>query len=195
MSTRMGRAMPLLATLILGLAGAAWAAGGGEHGGITEAKMQDLIWRTFNFLVFAAILIKLAVKPAKQFFANRALQIAENLDALEARKQEAEAALAAAETRLKEVEQERERLIQQFRAEGELEKAAILKKAEMVAQRLKEMAKMSIEAETRKAAQELKQEVAVQATMLAEEMIRQKLTFTDHQRLVEEYLEKVVEKH
>jgi F-type H+-transporting ATPase subunit b len=186
---------PLLATLVLGLAGFAWAAGGGEHGGITEAKMQDLIWRTFNFLVFAAILIKLVTKPAKQFFANRVQAIAENLDELEARKQAAEAALAAAETRLKEVEKERERLIQQFRAEGELEKAAILKKAEMVAQRLKEMAKMTIEGETKRAAQELKQEVAQQATKLAEEMIRQKLTFTDHQRLVEEYLEKVVEKH
>lgn len=195
MSRRVSKALPLLATLVLGLAGAAWAAGGGEHGGITEAKVQDFIWRSFNFLVFAAILIKLAVKPAKQFFSSRTLEIAESLDALEARKQEAEAALAAAETRLQEVEKERERLIQQFRAEGELEKAAILKKAEMAAQRIKEMARMSIEGETKRAVQELKQEVAVQATKLAEEMIRQKLTFTDHQRLVEEYLEKVVEKH
>jgi len=194
MSTRMIKALPVMAVL-LGVAGAALAAGAGEHGGVTEAKMQDLIWRTFNFIVFAAILIKLAVRPAKEFFAQRAQSIAQNLEELEARKQAAEAALAAAEARLKEVEKERERLIQQFVAEGELEKAAILKKAEMVAQRIKEMARMTIEAETKRAAQELKREVAEQATRLAEEMIRQKLTFTDHQRLVEEYLEKVVEKH
>jgi len=182
-------------TLLLGVAQVALAAGGGDHGGVTEAKMQDLIWRTFNFIVFAAILIKLAVRPAKEFFASRAQSIAQSLEELEAKKQAAEAALAAAETRLKEVEKERERLIQQFVAEGELEKAAILKKAEMVAQRIKEMARMTIEAETKRAAQELKREVAEEATRLAEKMIREKLTFTDHQRLVEEYLEKVVEKH
>jgi F-type H+-transporting ATPase subunit b len=194
MSMRMVKALPLM-TLLLGVAQVALAAGGGEHGGVTEAKMQDLIWRTFNFIVFAAILIKLAVRPAKEFFATRAQSIAQSLEELEAKKQAAEAALAAAETRLKEVEKERERLIQQFVAEGELEKAAILKKAEMVAQRIKEMARMTIEAETKRAAQELKREVAEEATRLAEKMIREKLTFTDHQRLVEEYLEKVVEKH
>ncbi len=194
MSMRMVKALPLM-TLLLGVAQVALAAGGGEHGGVTEAKMQDLIWRTFNFIVFAAILIKLAVRPAKEFFASRAQSIAQSLEELEAKKQAAEAALAAAETRLKEVEKERERLIQQFVAEGELEKAAILKKAEMVAQRIKEMARMTIEAETKRAAQELKREVAEEATRLAEKMIREKLTFTDHQRLVEEYLEKVVEKH
>ncbi len=194
MSMRTVKALPLMA-LLLGVATVALAAGGGEHGGVTEAKMQDLIWRTFNFIVFAAILIKLAVRPAKEFFASRAQSIAQSLEELEAKKQAAEAALAAAETRLKEVEKERERLIQQFVAEGELEKAAILKKAEMVAQRIKEMARMTIEAETKRAAQELKREVAEQATRLAEQMIREKLTFTDHQRLVEEYLEKVVEKH
>lgn len=194
MSMRMVKALPLM-TLLLGVAQVALAAGGGEHGGVTEAKMQDLIWRTFNFIVFAAILIKLAVRPAKEFFASRAQSIAQSLEELEAKKQAAEAALAAAESRLKEVEKERERLIQQFVAEGELEKAAILKKAEMVAQRIKEMARMTIEAETKRAAQELKREVAEEATRLAEKMIREKLTFTDHQRLVEEYLEKVVEKH
>lgn len=194
MSMRMVKALPLM-TLLLGVAQVALAAGGGDHGGVTEAKMQDLIWRTFNFIVFAAILIKLAVRPAKEFFATRAQSIAQSLEELEAKKQAAEAALAAAETRLKEVEKERERLIQQFVAEGELEKAAILKKAEMVAQRIKEMARMTIEAETKRAAQELKREVAEEATRLAEKMIREKLTFTDHQRLVEEYLEKVVEKH
>lgn len=194
MSMRMVKALPLM-TLLLGVATVALAAGGGEHGGVTEAKMQDLIWRTFNFIVFAAILIKLAVRPAKEFFASRAQGIAQSLEELEAKKQAAEAALAAAETRLKEVEKERERLIQQFVEEGELEKAAILKKAEMVAQRIKEMARMTIEAETKRAAQELKREVAEEATRLAEKMIREKLTFTDHQRLVEEYLEKVVEKH
>jgi len=178
----------------------ALAAGGGEaaHGeahGISPAKITDFIWRTVNFLVFAAILIKLVAKPAKQFFAQRASDIGETFEDLEVKKAEAEAALLAAEKRLALVGAEREKLMEQFLAEGEAEKDKIIQKAEMVAARIKEMAALSIDQETKKAAQELKKEVAEQATQMAEELIRKEITPTDHNKLVEEYLQKVVEKH
>lgn len=193
------------AGILLGLgsllltASMAWAAGGeaahGEGHGITPAKMQDFIWRTFNFVVFAAILIKLVAKPAKAFFAQRSTDIGASFEELEAKKAEAEAALKAAETRLAEVASEREQLIQQFMAEGEAEKKKIIEKAEMVAARIKEMAALSIEQETKKAVQELKQEVAEQATQMAEALIKKEITSTDQHKLVEEYLQKVVQKH
>ena len=41
--------------LLAGVAAASEAAGG--HGGISAEKMQDLLWRTVNFVVFAGILI------------------------------------------------------------------------------------------------------------------------------------------
>jgi len=194
-ATRPWLAGPVLgAAAVLAGAGAALAAGG-EQGGITPAKIQDFIWRTVNFLVFAGILIKLVMKPAKTFFAQRSQGIAQSLDDLEAQVAAAEQALKDAEARLAAVAAEREKLIQQFIAEGEVEKAKILQKAEMVAQRIKEMAAMSISQETKKAALELKREVALQATQLAEEILKKQITFTDHQALVKEYLDKVVEKH
>ena len=183
------------AVLLLALAGAAWAAGGGEPGGITETKITDFIWRSFNFVVFAAILIKLAVKPAKAFFAGRTQEIAQNLEDLESKKAAAAQALAEAEARLAQVGAERDGIIKQFMSEGEAEKAKIIAKAEMVAVRIKEMAKLTIEGETKKAAQELKREVAEQATQMAEELIKKKITSGDQKRLVEEYLTKVVQKH
>ena len=178
----------------------ALAAGGGEaaHGeahGITPAKMTDFIWRTVNFLVFAAILIKLLAKPAKEFFAKRSTDIGESFEELEAKKAEAEAALRVAEERLAQMDAERERLMEIYMAEGEAEKAKIIEKAEMVAVRIKEMAALTIEQETKKAAQELKKEVAEQATQMAEELIKKEITPTDQSKLVEEYLQKVVEKH
>ena len=54
---------------------------------------------------------------------------------------------------------------------------------------------LTIEQETKKAAQQLKQEVAAQATQLAEDLLTKQITFADHKQLVEEYLQKVVEKH
>jgi F-type H+-transporting ATPase subunit b len=182
----------LVASVVLASGGE--AAHGGGHG-ISSEKINDFIWRTVNFLVFAAILIKLVAKPAKAFFAQRTSDIGESFEELEAKKAEAEAALKAAETRLAEVGAEREKLMEQFQAEGEAEKAKIIEKAQMVAVRIKEMAAHSIDQEFKKASLELKKEVAEQATQMAEELIKKEITFADQTKLVEEYLQKVVEKH
>jgi hypothetical protein len=61
------------------LASGGEAAHGGGHG-ISESMKTDFIWRTVNFLVFAAILIKLVSKPAKAFFAKRASDIGETFE-------------------------------------------------------------------------------------------------------------------
>jgi len=181
--------------LLAGVAAASEAAHGGGHGGASPEKIQDLIWRTVNFVVFAAILVKLVAKPAKKFFGQRTQDVATSLEELEARQVAAEAAVKVAETRLQEVAKERQKVIQQFVAEGEMEKAKILDKAKQVAARLKEMAVMTIEQETKKAAQGLKEEVVGLATQMATDMIKEKATYTDQQGLVEEYLKKVVETH
>jgi F-type H+-transporting ATPase subunit b len=178
--------------ILAGAALASEAAHGGGHGGMDPAKIQDFIWRSVNFVVFAAILIKLLAKPAKAFFGKRSQDIAQSLADLEAKKQAAVAAVKEAEARLALVAEERQRLLQQYVAEGEMEKAKILEKAEMVAARIKEMAAMTITQETKKAVQELRQEVAELATKLAEDLIKEKVTPTDQQQLVEEYLKKVV---
>ena len=184
----------LMAVLLLaGVAAASEAAGG--HGGISAEKLQDLLWRTVNFVVFAGILIYLVAKPAKNFFAQRTQDVATGLEEMAAKQAEFEAAVAAAEARLAAVAKERQGVIQQFIAEGEMEKAKILDKANQVAARIKEMAAFTIEQETKKAAQSLKEEVVGLATQMATDMIKEKATYADQQGLVEEYLKKVVETH
>ena len=176
--------------LLAGAALAAEAAHGGGHG-VDSAKLQELLWRTVNFVVFAAVLIKLATKPIKKLFAQRSDEVATTLEDLAAKQAEAEQAVKAAETRLAEVAQEREKIIQQYMAEGQLEKAKILEKANMVAARLKEMAALTIQQETQKASQNLREEVVGLATQMATDMIKEKATSADQQGLVEEYLKKV----
>lgn len=177
--------------LLAGVAQASEAA----HGGVTPEKISELIWRTVNFVVFAAILIYLLAKPAKKFFAQRTQDVATNLEEMAAKQAEFEAAVATAEARLAAVAKERQNVIQQFIAEGEMEKAKILDKANQVAARIKEMAAFTIEQETKKAAQSLKEEVVGLATQMATDMIKEKATYADQQGLVEEYLHKVVETH
>jgi F-type H+-transporting ATPase subunit b len=190
------RAWALLGSLGVGLvlAGVAQASEA-AHGGVTPEKMSELLWRTVNFVVFAAILVYLLAKPAKKFFAQRTQDVAATIEEAEARQAAAEAAVKAAEARLAAVAKERQGVIQQFVAEGEMEKAKILDKANQVAARIKEMAAFTIEQETKKAAQGLKEEVVGLATQMATDMIAEKATYADQQGLVEEYLKKVVETH
>ncbi|MCL4503033.1 MAG: ATP synthase F0 subunit B [Deltaproteobacteria bacterium] len=173
------------------------AAHGDGHGGISPAKIYDFTWRTVNFLLFAGILVYLLVKKVdvKGVFAKRSQAIAETLETLESKKAQAAAALKEMEARLAEVAKEREAIIKQYMAEGEIEKSKILDKANQVAARIKEMATLSIQQETLRATQELKKEVADMATKMAEDLIKEKATFADQQVLVEEYLKKVVEAH
>jgi len=178
------------------LTGAAWASGGEHgHGAIDPAKLDDLLWRTVNFLVFAAILYKLAAKPVKEFFTKRRTDISTELQDLETQKIKVQKALKEAKAQLAAVAAEREQIIQQYIAEGEAEKAKIIAKAEQAAQRLKDMAAMTIAAETKKAAAELKQEIVEAAVQLSEQIVREKIVPADQQRLVDDYLAKVVEAH
>lgn len=186
-----------LTLLLAGVALAAEAAHGGGHEGISPAKITDFIWRIVNFLVFAGLLVYLLAKKVKvkDLFAKRAQDIAQTLEDLEAKKAAAAAALKEAEARLAAVATEREAIIKQYMAEGEAEKAKILDKANQVAARLKEMAALTIQQETRKAAQVLREEVADLSTQMAADLIKEKATLADQQVLVEEYLKKVVETH
>jgi F-type H+-transporting ATPase subunit b len=183
------------ASLGLLAATAALASGGEGGGGISPAKMTDFIWRSVNFVVFAAILIKLVAKPAKAFFGKRSQDIATSLEDLEAQKAAAAQAVKDAEARLAAVAAERDKILQIFIAEGEMEKAKIVQKAEAVAARIREMASLTIQQETKKAVHDLKVEVAQMATQLAEDLIKEKVTYADQQKLVGEYLKKVVEAH
>jgi F-type H+-transporting ATPase subunit b len=115
--------------------GTAWAVSA-AGGGYSADQIHDIIWRCVNFVVFAAILIKLVARPAKEFFAKRAQDISVTLEDLEAKKAEAAQALKEAEERLAKVAAEREKILETFVAEGELEKAKIIQKAEAVAARI-----------------------------------------------------------
>jgi F-type H+-transporting ATPase subunit b len=183
----------LTAGLVMGAA--AWASEAGGHGGITPAKIEDFIYRTMNFAVFAGVLYYLLAKPIKNFFAGRRQEIAQSLADLEKQKVQAQKALRAAKAQLAAVADERDQIIQQFIVEGEAEKAKIIQRAEMAAERLKELAAMTITQETKKAAAELKREIVETAVQLSEDLIKEKIMADDQQRLVDDYLTKVVSVH
>jgi F-type H+-transporting ATPase subunit b len=76
-------------------------------------------------------------------------------------------------------------------AQAEVEKAKIIEKAELAADDIKRAADQAIQNEITEARRFLKDEVADQAAVMAEELIVKNLTADDQVKIIEDYLAKV----
>ncbi|MBW2621733.1 MAG: F0F1 ATP synthase subunit B [Deltaproteobacteria bacterium] len=206
------RSLPLIFFLILFLSmfglGMAWASSGGSdeshgeaageahadegHGGISAEKVWDLVYRTMNFLAVVIILFFVLRKPLGRFFSNRREEIAETLADLEKMKGEAEESYAKLEARLAEIEAERDSILAEYIADGEKEKEKIIANAEDMSSRIQTQAEKAIAQEIKKAKDALKREIAELSASMAEELVKDNISDQDQERLVEEYLDKVV---
>ncbi len=169
---------------------------GGEtaaHGGDSSAKLMDLLYRTICFGVVFLGLFFLLRKVIPQFLSNRRESIKQELDELEKKKKDTEAMLGDFRKKLKEIESERESIIAEYVKEGEAEKEKIIEQAKIMGERIEEQARWTIDQEVKRAKTDLRSEIAELAAAMAEEVIRKNIGEEDEKRLVDEYLEKVVE--
>ncbi|MBU0988204.1 MAG: ATP synthase F0 subunit B [Proteobacteria bacterium] len=171
-------------------AGMALASSGGEGG--TKGWVANDTYRVMNFAVLFIALFVVLRKPATQALDGRIKGIKDQLSDLEAKKKEAEKQLAAYNEKFAQLEQEAERLIDEYVRQGNEAKARILAEAESTAEKLEEQARRNIEHEFKKAKAKLQEEILEKALEKAEAIIKSKITAKDQDKLVDEYLEKVV---
>jgi F-type H+-transporting ATPase subunit b len=190
----LGLLVLLAALLLFGFTGIASSAeehaAGGEHGG--KGWVATDTYKVINFTVLAVGLFLLLRKPVKQALNDRIQGIKDQLADLENKKKEAEAELARYNEKFQELDKESEKLIAQYIQQGEDAKAKILKEAEAAAEKLEEQARRNIENEFKKAKQQLREEVLDEALSKAESLIKNKISKNDQERLIDEYLDKVV---
>jgi F-type H+-transporting ATPase subunit b len=145
-----------------------------------------------NFVVLAVALGFVLRKPLSQALSSRIKVIKAQLDDLEAQKAEAEKQLAAYNDKLAQLEKEAEKIVDDYVRQGNEAKARILKEAEASAEKLQVQARRNIEHEFGQAKLELQKEIFEKSLVKAEEIIRNKFTGEDQDRIVDEYLTKVV---
>jgi F-type H+-transporting ATPase subunit b len=177
----------VLLCLAVGTASAASGEGGGGKGWVATDT-----YRVMNFVVLLAALIFLLRKPISQALGSRIKTIKEQLESLETQKAEAEKKLEQYNEKLSQLESEADKIIQGYIQQGNEAKAKIIKEAEATAEKLQLQAKRNIEHEFSKARQELQQEVVEKSLIQAEEMLKKTITDQDQDKLVNEYLDKVV---
>jgi len=198
-----GAVQPALITaavclLLVGLAAAGFAAEGGEgaHHVDTAKQLKDFGWRVLDFAVLMGILIwalkKADVKgalKARREGIEKALQ-----EAVTAR-EEAERKMAEYQGKLAKANEEIEAISAAIREEGQKEKERIIAEARLTAEKIKEQARQAADQEVVKARAELRAEAARLSVQLAEQTLKEKINKGDQDRLVGEYLTKVVELH
>ncbi|GAB6909842.1 ATP synthase subunit b 1 [Desulfosarcina cetonica] len=164
----------------------------GGHGNEAKGWVATDTYRVMNFAVLFIGLFLVLKKPVAQALGGRIQGIKEQLEELEAKKKAAEAKLAEYNAKMAELDKEAEALLAEYLKQGEDAKDRILKEAELAAEKLKEQASKNIEYEFMQAKATLKEQIVEKALAKAEAMIKQKITSDDQEKLVDEYLEKVV---
>ncbi len=179
----------VLLLLSMGVVNALGASGG--EGGAKGWVATDT-WRVMNFVVLLVALVFILRKPISQALSSRIKNIREQLESLEAQKAEAEKQLAQYNEKLSQLENEAEKIVEGYIKQGNEAKAKILKEAEATAEKLQVQARRNIEHEFGKARQELQREVVEKSLAKAEETLKKAITAQDQDKLVDEYLDKVV---
>jgi len=145
-----------------------------------------------NFGILAVGCFFIARKPVAQFFSSRAKSIEDEIQELEQKKAEAEKKLAEYQAKFKNLDQESKQIVADYIQQGEEAKTRILAEAEAQAEKLEDMAKRNIEQEFKSAKATLQQEIVELAMEKAEEVISTSISSEDQDKLVDEYLKKVV---
>jgi len=180
----------LMAIILFLFSGLALASADGDAA--PKGWLATDTYRVMNFVVLFVALFFLLKKPVSQALNGRIQGIKEQLADLESKKEEAEKQLASYNEKLAKLDEEAEQIVQDYIKQGNETKAKIIEAAKATAVKLEEQAKRNIEHEFKQAKTRLQEEVLERALTKAEEIIREKITADDQNKLVDEYLDKVV---
>ena len=169
--------------------------GGGEEdsGGsfLVSPELGLMIWTLLLFGATLFILNKLVFPRISEALERRSRAIEESIDHAERTKAEADELLEEYRARLREAREQAEDIV--VRARKAADSLQDQSKAEATQQREELLAatRRDIEAETRRALDEIRKEVANLTVIATEKVTRKSLTPDDHRRLIEDALSEV----
>lgn len=178
----------LAAALVLCATVALASEGGGEH----HLNWTNFVLRVINFVIFAGLLYYFGAKKIAAFFGGRRKQIETQLHDLDERKTKAEARLAEVEKSIANLAAEKAKILDEYRAQGEALKAAIIDKAEQDAAKIRAQAETGAAQEGVYKLRELRAEIAELVIEAAEKILKEKLSPEEQAKLIDKYLTKVV---
>lgn len=156
-----------------------------------EPRWGDFAWRVLNLVLFCGILWYFVGGICKRFFKNRKQAIADTLTELEQKKKDARERLDEMEKRISGLEAERKAILEESKAQAGRLRQGILDDAQRQAEQIVEQARRTAENETRAMLGQIRATVADEIVDAASKALAGKLTEEEHDRLIDNALDKV----
>jgi F-type H+-transporting ATPase subunit b len=150
-----------------------------------------MIWTLIAFGIALWLLQRLAFPRINEALDKRRKAIEESIDAAERTRLEADALLEEYRARLREAREQADDIVTRARRAAERVQEEQLAQAKESREELMERTRRDIEAETRRALEQIRNEVADLTVMATEKLTRKSLNDEDHRRLIEEALQEV----
>jgi F-type H+-transporting ATPase subunit b len=147
-----------------------------------------MIWTLLVFTISLYVLKKAVFPRIQETLDRRQHAIEESIDVADRTRVEAEELLAEYRERLAAAREQADEILSRARKAGEAAEAAALSEAKAKKEELLEQTKREIQAETRRAIQDIRNEVADLTILATEKVTRKTLTDADQRRLVEDAL-------
>jgi F-type H+-transporting ATPase subunit b len=147
-----------------------------------------MIWTLLVFGISMWLLSKYAFPRISEELDKRQHAIEESIEASERTRREADQLLAEYRERLAEARDQAEEIVTRARKTAESTETEIIAEARVKREEMMEQTRREIGAETRRAIQQIRSEVADLTVLATEKVTRKALTEDDQRRLVEEAL-------
>ena len=155
-----------------------------------QFRIDTLIFSLLIFVILVMLLAKYAWKPIADGLEKREDSIARDINDAKTANEKAQATLAQYENRLQAARDEASALVAEAKKDAELAREKILARANEEAQRQRERAIAEIQAAKDQAVRELAEHSVDSAVSLAGNLVGKELSANDHQRLIEQSLER-----
>ena len=152
---------------------------------------QEILTQIFGFLIILILLRIFAWRPILKLLDERKKRIASEFDNIEKAKQEMAKLREEYEVKLKEIDLEARKRIQEAIAEGQKMAADLQVEAREEAKKVLDRAKENIELEVAKAKVELRDDIVNMAILATEKIINERLDDAKHKELIVEFIEGV----
>lgn len=182
--------------LILSLLPLAAFANEGGHGaaqGLDAHTIKTMIYQAINIAILVGALIYGLKASIKEFFKQKQASFLSTAEKAKAARVQAEEEHAQIKIQLTKLESTTHETISRARADAAQMRHQMLQEAEAMSKRIQQEAEQAAALEIAKAKASLRDQMIVQATILAEEALKQKVSTEDHKRLQGDFIRNVSE--
>jgi F-type H+-transporting ATPase subunit b len=168
------------------------------HGAEHEAPktyfgIPGWILKLANMLLFLGVLGWFLGGPIKKALIDRRVQIQADAEEAKARRAKADQLATDIQARLTQIENDVRGIHERAQAEGEKQKRELIAAAEAEAQKILQSARNEVDNRLKRARHELTEYAGELATQRAEQILREKVTDNDRERLFDESVREVAE--